>query len=107
MSAPRIAAVETQLAAHSIRLDALEDAIPRDHLETPRRRAVAFLRSKLKDSPRPAFDLIRDAIEAGFSERTLRRAAKALGVSSYRGKGPAADPRRAYWRLPVRRDMKH
>lgn len=46
--------------------------------------AKEFLLEALADGPRPAKELFREAREAGVSEITLRRAAKALGVTRRR-----------------------
>ena len=90
------------LSDHERRLLEVERAIralpPRS--STPIREARAFLGAALNDHlPHPAADLIRDGVAGGHAERTLRRAAKSMGIVSLRGRSATTDPRRAYWRL--------
>ena len=90
------------LSDHERRLLKVEKVIralpPRS--STPIREARAFLRAALSDYlPHPAADLLRDGVACGHSERTLRRAAKSMGIVSLRGRSATADPHRAYWRL--------
>lgn len=63
--------------------------------------AVAFLTELLRDGPRPAKDVQRQAREAGFSDATLRRAKSRAGITSQRTGGIGADGAWT-WALPLR-----
>ena len=81
------------------RADALV-AVPADDEErTAVEELREYLRGVLADGPRPAADLLRDALrQFGVTERTVRRARAALGVVVDReGFGPGS---RVLWSLP-------
>jgi hypothetical protein len=64
--------------------------------------AVEFLNDALANRPVPARDIIRDAEDAGISEKTLRRAKKLLGVVAYReGEAGRRGAGRWLWKLPI------
>ena len=101
----RLGAIEEKLAEHERRLEAAEGVVrgiaPKATTKpTQRQIAREFLKERLRDAPRMALDLLREAREAGISERTLRRAARDLGVVAYRGQSLVADRKAWAWRLP-------
>lgn len=59
-----------------------------------RQDAVAWLESTLQEGPKSTKDLYPDALAAGISERSLRRARETLGISVVRGSHEAT------WTLP-------
>jgi putative DNA primase/helicase len=56
-----------------------------DHRGVERREATAWLNNQLADGPVPTSQIIADAKENGFAERTLRRAFKEMGGRSRKG----------------------
>jgi hypothetical protein len=98
----RLNAIDARLADHERRLVVAETAIPPKANTTPSQRQIArdFLKEKLREAPRMALEILGEAGEAGISERTLRRAARDVGVVAYRGHGPAADRKSWAWRIP-------
>ncbi len=74
----------------------IADDVTADDVLAPRRddnepteldEAAAWLAQTLADGPRPTVDVNAAAEAAGFSERTLRRARKRLGVEADGGRG--------------------
>jgi hypothetical protein len=66
------------------------------------RQACAFLRTVLKDGPQPCRDVKAAAAEACLSERTLERAAAALGLTLIAPSGEGSTRRKDYlWELPA------
>ncbi|HMO94387.1 MAG TPA: AAA family ATPase [Pirellulaceae bacterium] len=63
----------------------LQHQTSNNHRGQERREAVAWLRSELASAPIPSTQIIADAKEQGFSERTLRRAFGELGGRSKKG----------------------
>lgn len=59
--------------------------------------AVQFLRSELRDGPKPAKAIFREARDAGHSERTIKRAKAELQAESIKEKSGWV------WALPVKR----
>ena len=74
--------------------------------ETKQDEAAEWLREKLADGPRSAREIFEEAQAAGFSEITIRRARKRLGVIAERQGEPG---RRGggvwWWRLPGNNDL--
>jgi hypothetical protein len=67
-----------------------------------RSEAAEFLNDALANGPVPARDIIRDAEDAGISEKTLRRAKKLLGVVANReGEAGKRGAGRWLWKLPI------
>lgn len=62
--------------------------------------AEDLLEAALANGPRTAEDVLAEARAAGVSERTLKRARKALGVVATKVGGPG-QPQRWVWTLPV------
>ncbi|MBL0088628.1 MAG: AAA family ATPase [Ideonella sp.] len=58
--------------------------------------AVQFLRSELRDGPKPAKAIFREAHDAGHSERTIRRAKSELRAESVKEKSGWV------WALPIK-----
>lgn len=58
--------------------------------------AVQFLRSELRDGPKPAKAIFREARDAGHSERTIKRAKAELQAESLKEKAGWV------WALPVK-----
>jgi putative DNA primase/helicase len=58
--------------------------------------AVQFLRSELRDGPKPAKAIFREARDAGHSERTIKRAKAELQAESIKEKSGWV------WALPVK-----
>ena len=72
---------------------------PRGRRAEPLERAKSFVLEQLRSSqsPQPVEDIIQAAACAGISERTLRRAARDVGVVRVDSR---SFPRRTLWRLP-------
>ncbi|WP_397546760.1 AAA family ATPase [Rhodothermus marinus] len=69
--------------------------------ETKQDEAAEWLREQLADGPRPAREIFEAAEAAGFSERTIRRAQRALGVVAERvNTGGSRGAGAWYWRFP-------
>jgi hypothetical protein len=66
--------------------------------------AVEFLRDCLEDGQRAAKDVLREARDAGVSERTLRRAQKRLKIQPRKVGVPGSDSQRWAWELPEAED---
>ncbi|MEW6357950.1 MAG: AAA family ATPase [Planctomycetota bacterium] len=82
--------------------EALRNESEGERGDSPIEDAEAWLREALSDGPLPSKDVLRIARENGHSERTLRRAKKAVGIVVYRdGFGAGAT---WYWRLPGAED---
>jgi putative DNA primase/helicase len=75
-----------------------EDREERSALEE----AGDFLRAVLADAPMPAKRLLSEAREAGHAEKTIRRAAKAIGVEVVKEGGHYGDGHQQWlWRLKM------
>lgn len=59
--------------------------------------AKSFLADLLASGPRPSSDVLWEAATTGIAEKTLRRAAKSLGIET------ARSGERWFWLLPVKR----
>jgi hypothetical protein len=75
-------------------IDALLGSCPS---ASPRANAESFLRELLAAESLPSWQILALGKAAGLSERTLRRAADAIGVKPWKAPGPGG---RWYWRLP-------
>jgi hypothetical protein len=101
----RLNAIEAKLDDHQRRLEAAEGvvrAISPKMTVKPTQRQIArdFLKERLRGAPRMTTEILLAAQVAGISERTLRRAARDLGVVAYRGQSLVADRKAWAWRLP-------
>jgi putative DNA primase/helicase len=66
-----------------------------------RSEAIEFLRSALADGPRPSKEIEAEAIDAGFSKITLRRAKENLGVHAFKEGGHfGGGAQRWMWAMP-------
>lgn len=62
--------------------------------------AVQFLYDILKDGPLPAKQVYEDARGAGFTNATVRRAQKKIGIKPYKAGDGIGEKSAWYWRLP-------
>lgn len=67
--------------------------------------AEVFLEDMLKDGLLPAKQLQSDAIGAGHTQATIRRAKKKMGVISYREGGSIGEESRWFWKPPEVSDL--